>query len=239
MSLETAIASTLDTGDFRVRSFEHGGATYWIKRPESLSLRMRLQKGDAARAFRHERNALTDLARLGVPVPTIVAEGADYIVMTSGGPSLNTLLTQRWLTSEARVDAFRAAGRALASMHNKGLCHGRPSLKDILWDGQAVTFIDFERSSVSRTTDRGPAMDLLFFVHAGIRAGRGMTDEMAGAIDAYQTDDARGTWAAAQRIAAHWTWVTGLSRLLTLRRSERSRDWRAIPQTLALFRDTS
>lgn len=238
MSLEHAIASTLASGDFRVKSFEYDGATYWIKKPESLPMRMRLQKGDAARAFLKERRALRDLARLGVPVPAIVAEGENYFVMKSGGTSLNSLLTKRQLTADARLNAFSAAGRALASMHNKGLCHGRPSLKDILWDGQAIAFIDFERSSGSRTTERGPAMDVLFFVHAGVRAGGGMTDELAEAIDAYKTDDRRGTWSAAQRIAARWKWVARPSRLLTARRTERSRDWRAIPETLALFCDT-
>ena len=52
----------------RVQRFETDGQIYWIKRPEVLSWRMRLQKGDPARAFAAEIATHRDYAARGLPV---------------------------------------------------------------------------------------------------------------------------------------------------------------------------
>jgi hypothetical protein len=74
--LDEALARALAEPPQRVRALVlPDGRRFWLKRVEQLSGRLRLQKGDPARAFAAEREGLRVLAAAGLPVAGVVAEG--------------------------------------------------------------------------------------------------------------------------------------------------------------------
>lgn len=204
----------------------------WLKRAEQLSGRMRLQKGNGTKGFARERDGLVILGGLDLPVAQILAQGPDWFVTPDLGPTLRHLM---WTTTDTATltPIFTAAGTALAQLHLHSYRHGRPAIRDICWDGNAVHFIDLERFSGIKSDPRGLALDLMIFVHSLM--GDGQNAPLAAplqeaAITAYRAL-APGIWAQA-RVTAGWLgWLSPLARL-----AKGSRDWAALAPTLARFR---
>jgi len=226
--LRTALA----TNPGRVQSVCHQGRFVWVKRRETLSPLRRLQKGDPAAAFEAERRALYQWRDLRAPAPEILAEGPDFIALADSGTPLSTLLHQ---AHADRLTAFAAAGQALADLHTRHISHGRPSLRDICWDGGRITFLDLERYSVARNTPRGHAMDLVMFVFNGLAVGRGMTPELQTAIDAYRGHDVGGIWQRARAWCRGKRWIDWATKPIQLRGEGKSLEFKAIPLTLDVF----
>ena len=87
--LETALRAALEEPPQRVRALVlPDGRRFWLKRVERLAGRLRLQKGDPARAFAAEREGLRELATVGLPVAGVAAEGPDWVLMPDAGPIL-------------------------------------------------------------------------------------------------------------------------------------------------------
>lgn len=120
------------------------GTRFWLKRVERSSPLLWAVKGRPKTAFDRDRRSHRFLWTSGAPVPAIVAEGADYIVIEDAGASLTGICKCASVTAEEKTRACRAAGQALARLHSAGLTHGRPAFRDMCWDGQQVRFIDFE-----------------------------------------------------------------------------------------------
>ncbi len=179
----------------RIQRFDVATETYWIKRPEKLSLRMRLQKGDPARAFGSEVAAHQDYAAKGLPVAPVVAASASYLVTRDCGPSLKDLARHQALIFP---EALTAGAKALAHLHNSGVNHGRPSLKDICWQDGAIAFLDFERAGRSRNPAKAQATDLLILIYSTAVETRGDPGAMETARDAYLDVGAADTWTTAQ-----------------------------------------
>ncbi|WP_226779170.1 hypothetical protein [Oceaniglobus trochenteri] len=229
--LNSAILAALAENPDRVQHIIHDGKTIWLKRRERLGPVRRLQKGDSARAFEAERAALHEWAALGAPAPRILAEGPEFFAMADSGRPLHTLMTD----DAAHLPAFRAAARALADLHRRGLSHGRPSLKDICWDGEKITFLDLERYAPRRNTPKGHAMDLVMFVFNGLTVGRGMTPEMAAAIETYRAEDPAHVWEAARAWCHRMRWIDWLTKPIQMRGPGKAKEFKAIPLTLATF----
>ena len=79
-----------------------GGGRAWRKQVERLSGIRRLQKGNATKGFDSERRALAFLHAAGHPVPAILDEGDDFIVLADCGPNLAKLLARNALTAGNR-----------------------------------------------------------------------------------------------------------------------------------------
>jgi len=239
--LETLVARAARPGAPRIESVELVGRRYWIKRPEVLSLRWRLQKGNPARAFARERRVHRDLLELGAPVPPILAESDSYIVLADSGPSLEVLLADA--DPAERLRAFHAAGVALARLHGAGLAHGRPLPRDLCWDGAQITFLDFEGGTrAGAASQRRQVLDLVLATH-GIYALRPERSPEAIALrEGYRENDGRGVWRAAQRWARRWRWINTLT--FPLQRYEARfkpdrhyKELLGIPLTFACFAD--
>ena len=217
----------------RVWRIEAAGQAFWVKTEERPSLRMRLQKGNPRRAFAAERQAMKALAAAGLPVPPILAEGEDFFVTPDCGPSLRHLLHDRDLAEPERLAAFRAAAEGLARFHARGLSHGRPSLKDICWDGRAARFLDLERFAARRNRLKGHAEDLvMLFLSAFTETGRA-TPETEALVAGYRAHDPGGVWEAAARLCRRMRWVDPLTR--PIQRLRGGREFRAIPLTFRTF----
>ncbi|WP_108484676.1 hypothetical protein [Oceaniglobus ichthyenteri] len=234
-SLTQRIATALATNPQRVQRLDHAGQTIWIKRRETPGLLLRLQKGNPDAAFKAERHALHEWHRMRAPAPKILAEGTDFLALADSGRPLNALLSDPQITTADRIEAFHAAGRALAALHARQISHGRPSLKDICWDGQKITFLDLERYAARRNTPQGHAMDLVMFVFNALVVGRGMTPELNAAIQTYRANDPDNIWGLARAWCHKMRWIDWITKPVQLRRGGKAKEFKAIPLTLAVF----
>ncbi len=186
----------------RIEKVEIGGKDCWIKRPENLSLRMRLQKGSARQAFADEVTAHKDYMLRGLPVAPIVYAGPDALVTEDCGTNL--LWRLRCGPPEEFLQALGEAGEALAALHNAGVIHGRPSLKDICWPDERIVFLDMERAARSANGDGGRAMDLLILIFSTTVGTGGWQEAMCTARDGYLKSGDDVVWQRAQRRARRY-----------------------------------
>lgn len=219
----------------RVSRIEYEGRIIWIKQQEKLSLRMRLQKGDAKGAFVAERAAMRLLHDVGVPVPAIVAEGPDYFATVDSGLSLKQLLRGATGRRTGHSQAFEAAGKQLALMHAKNLSHGRPSIKDICWQNGRITFLDFERFHAKRNTPKGHMQDLVMAVFSTYAVTGADCPEVEALIKGYRSHDPDDIWQAAVRWCGKMRWVDYLTKPIQWRGAGKAREFKAIPLTLDAF----
>jgi tRNA A-37 threonylcarbamoyl transferase component Bud32 len=219
--------------DRRIGSFiGPGGRRLWLKQVERHGLRGRVTKGSARRSFEKDRHGLRALAAAGVPAAPILAEGDDFFVTPDLGATLLCLLKDRQSTADARRAAFAATGSALARLHGRGLCHGRPSVRDTCWDGRTASFIDLERFSPRRTGPGAFTTDLLIFLWSGHSTGMDCGAELDAAAAAYLSAAPAGTAAALRRRMRHLRLLRpALAVLVWLRPA--SRELGAVLRTLA------
>lgn len=101
--------------------------------------------------------------------PEIVLLQDDYFVMKAVGKTLQGVAKEApW--ADCRLEAYRKAGESLAWLHQMGLHHGRPALRDIAYDREQdkITFLDWENEK--RFIDADPrVLDLFLFVHSCFR----------------------------------------------------------------------
>ena len=222
-------------GDARVERVEVDGQAYWIKRQEILSWRMRMQKGDATKAFEAERAAYHVLAKAQLPVPGIVVEGARFFVTPDCGRPVSEILRFQELDTDTRLEVFSHVGEALWAFHKAGFSHGRPSLKDMCWDGARVRFIDFERYNAKRNTKKGHAEDLVMCVfNAFYVAGKPCAeiDELIARYREYAPDE---IWQGAQAWCRKRAWINWATKPIQMRRPGKAKEFKAIPLTLQAF----
>jgi tRNA A-37 threonylcarbamoyl transferase component Bud32 len=212
-------AAVLGVPHARVVRLDWNGRPVWLKRPEvPPSLRWRLQKGDPMRAFRREAAGLRLLAGLGVPVPRIVGSGADFLILEDAGPTLETLFAAAAgpgaeRGAAERIAAVQAAAAVLAGLHRRGLAHGRPYLRDICWDGAAVTLIDFERFRPQGGAGR-QGFDIVLFLASLLGTPEAARADAAAACDAALRVFRAQAPAPALRAAGRWMTLLRLLRPL-------------------------
>jgi len=177
----------------RVEKVEAEGRIFWIKRPEILSSRMRLQKGHPRAAFARERAAHERFAAKGLPVPRIVASGEGFVVTEDVGTPIRGMARQS-PSDPVFLDALTRAAEALATFHAVGETHGRPGLKDICLADGGITFLDFERAGKGDA-----ALDLLVFLFSVAVETGGDLPALTAARDAYRAAGDPATWETARR----------------------------------------
>lgn len=211
----------------RVESIHFGENTYWVKRPEKLSLIWRIRKGDPLKALAREVDGYRALNERGLAAPELVASDAHYFITRNGGTSLVALLHHPETSDEERVRALCAAATALQQLHAAGMAHGRPNLKDILWDGSKICFIDFELFGVIRNIRTAQVSDLLIFALSCFATARMEMADIDRALLCYKSSDQQGIWKAAMRWVYRGQVLDWLMAPL-LRGKKRIRDLRAL-----------
>ncbi|HQF38174.1 MAG TPA: hypothetical protein PK322_03560 [Opitutaceae bacterium] len=117
--------------------------------------------GDSVRA---EVVRLRRWRAAGLPAAELVEVGADYFITVDCGQPLRAWLREQPDAAQ-RLQAVTLAARALGRLHRLGHCHGRPFLKDIVYDGRQVTFIDLEEEPTKvMPLATAQVRDLLLFV---------------------------------------------------------------------------
>ncbi|WP_375690890.1 hypothetical protein [Pseudooceanicola sp. LIPI14-2-Ac024] len=195
----------------RIQRVTLDGAVYWVKREEKLSLRWRLQKGDGARALERERTAYHELGGRELPIAELVDEGPDYLVTRSAGAPLSVLLADPDTDAAAKSTMLVAAAEALHRLHAVGVAHGRPSPRDMMWDGAQVTFIDFERFGKTRNLGRARAVDVILFAFGCLDILGAPDPAIDAGLARYRALDTGGAWDRAVRLLSRLRWIAPLA----------------------------
>jgi tRNA A-37 threonylcarbamoyl transferase component Bud32 len=211
------------------------GRRFWLKRVERLSGRLRLQKGDPAKAFAAEREGLLALGAAGLPVAGVVAEGPDWVLMPDAGPVLPEVVGDPSRDEAEKLRAFAAAGQALGRLHWAGMAHGRPAVRDVCWDGVEARFIDLERFRRAKRGGFWQAGDVVMFAQTAFTLWPEDGRWLDVALEAYAVSAPEGAMAAVRRVVG-WLrpvgWLAaGLSAL-----KPGSRELRAVGLTLGRLR---
>lgn len=193
----------------RLTQIQYQDKSYFVKMPEQhASLRWRVQKGDPKAAFQREVELLHGFSAKGAPVPQIVAEDDGCIVLADHGKPLQRLIYQ----GQADVALMQASGKALADLHALGLAHGRPSLRDICWNGEGLTFLDLEAGATLQAKPHDQARDLFLLLHSVFLTDGATSPLAAPVLDGYRAAGSAAVWQATQRRARGLWWLEGLTR---------------------------
>jgi tRNA A-37 threonylcarbamoyl transferase component Bud32 len=211
------------------------GRRFWLKRVERLAGRLRLQKGDPAKAFAAERDGLRALAAAGLPVAGVVAEGPDWVLMPDAGPVLPQVVRDAARGEAEKLRAFEAAGRALGRLHWAGMAHGRPAVRDVCWDGDVARFIDLERFRLAKRAGLWQAADVVMFAQTAFTLWPTEPRWLEAALGAYAVSAPEGSTAAVRRLV-QWLAPLGWLAAVLVRLRPGSRELRAVRLTLERLR---
>lgn len=229
------VSQALAEGGARIRPLDlPDGQRIWLKRTETLSLRLRLLKGDSRKGLDRDRTGLQILGDAGLPVAPILHQGPDYIVTPDMGRTLDAMIRDP-LTDRAELErAFAAAGRALAQLHRSGFCHGRPALRDICWDGSTIRLIDLECFSARMTGAWAYSRDLLILLHNILTVDRQAGDLAVILTRAYRAEGPARTVSYLRCRAMVLAWLIPATAPLRRLRPT-SRELNAVPAALQLI----
>ncbi|MGR3635620.1 MAG: hypothetical protein ACU0BK_06795 [Shimia sp.] len=218
----------------RVERMETQSGVFWIKRPEQLSLRYRLQKGDPRKAFERERLGFHDLNEVHGPAPTLVAEGTDYIVLPDCGPNLRYRLRTEPDAAVCRSLLLDAAA-SLGQLHALGFAHGRPSPKDMCRRDDQEVLLDFERYDRRNNSLKGQARDLVIWAFNVAADSPHMRGDLTEALEVHGDLAPAGLRAAAEQLCRRLVWANWLTKPIQMRPGSKGREFKAIPVVLDLF----
>ncbi len=172
-------------------TIQHNQTQYWVKRPDPKKFTCRhIIWGKFLRAIipiallrpqvinTPEELIKNEIARnrlfqsKGISVPQIIHHTKDVIVMNDLGDNAETLLKQTPDINQ-RIQILNHVVHALAHLHQKGLHHGRPLLKDLVYQtkdkGGVVHFLDLAESHCPHlTASQAHARDIMSFAYAAL-----------------------------------------------------------------------
>jgi len=123
-----------------------------------------------AHAKQVELRRLSELESQGVPVPAVLGEGSDTLILDDQGPTLASHLRTAQADPQ-RLDALAAtAARAIHDAHRRGAYLGQPLPRNMTFDGERIGFIDFEEDPLEvMTLQQAQARDWLMFSYGASR----------------------------------------------------------------------
>ena len=198
----------------RVLNFTLGGKKYWIKRKMGNG-RKQWAKYSIEKEFYYE------LARMRIAgefhpelIPRLALLTSDYMVTEDGGPTLKNMLDSS-IPEEEKLEILKKAGAALASLHQDGIIHGRPALRDITYRDGKFTFLDWENRLYTKDRDEQKAIDFLIFLHSVCREDYASEKKrVAALIEGYKENGGEETVIAARDFLNRHSLIGKITRLL-------------------------
>jgi tRNA A-37 threonylcarbamoyl transferase component Bud32 len=134
-------------------------------------------------ALMQEAERLHRFKACGIAVPDVLAQDGHMLVLADLGPQLQSCLDS-CTDPETRRMLLHRALEALAQLHRAGLCHGRPYLRDMTWDGTRIGFLDLEEDPASiMPLPMAQARDIWIFLCSAAGLARGADDRLVYAPD--------------------------------------------------------
>lgn len=118
-------------------------------------------------SLKHEAQKLKHLDSLGVKVPKVLAQSDEFIVLSDCGTPLSLLINRENISFNEKKEVLHKLSTTLANMHNLGIYHSRPALRDIAYKDGEVYFMDFEENleGILSTKD-AITRDGLIYIHS-------------------------------------------------------------------------
>ena len=150
----------------RIHRFVYQHETFWLKQPDRLKGIWKILKPNSCEALQNEILQLQTLAAQHAPVPELVLFGEDFFVLQDAGRSVNLYVEDDSISETIKRNILNDCAKALAELHQNGFTHGRPALRDMVWQNGKVTFIDFEEHQDSGNKMQWKKIrDCLIFIH--------------------------------------------------------------------------
>ncbi len=178
--LAATIASLAATAPQRVFSLEQDGRRLWVKRQglprlrssvlmqRALALVFGLPMLKPARSGRlaDEAAALRHLQEGGWPVPELISETPDWLVLGDGGASVETLLNAEGDTAKRRA-LIEACADLLDRLHAGGEWHGGAQIRNFSWKDGKPGILDLEDHDLpGMNLAQRQARDRLLFLYS-------------------------------------------------------------------------
>ncbi len=188
----------------RTERVVYQGQPAWIKRPEParssrfvwlhklfiplLPMAMRpTNSGGGTEGLASEVSRLKVFAKAGLPVPEILEQGRDYVILPDCGAMLYHHITA--LNDPAdRLKWVQKALDVLLAVHHAGLTHGRPYFKDFVINPNSgkITMLDLEEDSTqSAPLADAQARDFWLFLTSACDFFAPQAPFLAGLVDYY------------------------------------------------------
>ncbi len=104
-------------------------------------------------ALKDQADRIRAYADSGFHVPEIIEQGTDFLVLSDLGVTLQMYLNtlQKTHKSQESEELLLRAACEIARLHNAGYAHGRPHLKDLVYDEtrDLIGFLDLEENPLS------------------------------------------------------------------------------------------
>lgn len=186
-----------------MQSFAMDNGKLWVKQalPQTPTLWHWIQAGlsgiiplkilrrtaglNGAGGLEDEAARLQRLLQAGFCVPAVYDVTPDYIVLSDAGIELKALL-DRTAEPASRWPYLIAAAEALGELHAAGFIHGRPHLKDFVYQAEndRVGFVDLEEDPLKvMPREQARARDIWLFLGS---AARFLKDDPARLDDLYR-----------------------------------------------------
>lgn len=191
----------------RVFRFEYLGKYYWLKQPERLKGIWLILKPYPKKHFKEECYILQKLNSIGAPVPKLCDFSDDHLVLEDVGPTLNCWLDNNEINWAQKENILQTAIRALIQLHQKGIIHGRPAIRDIAWQSGKVRFMDFESHSKSHNKKWLIARDMLAFLDSLCRVKNLNDKKLRALFDYYKLHCPSDYWIAMVRYVKKMRWL--------------------------------
>ena len=104
--------------------------------------------------------------------------------MEDAGPTLNIWLNDETLSWAEKSHILHSAIDILINLHQQGIIHGRPAIRDIAWKDGKISFMDFESHSKSHNEHWLITRDMLAFLDSLCRV-KSLDDEKLGELFDY------------------------------------------------------
>ena len=161
----------------RVFRFKYFRETLLVKATRAIKRIWLLIKTISKTTFlKEECEILQHLNNIGAPVPKLCGFGDDYLVLEDAGPTLNIWLNDETLSWAEKSHILHSAIEILINLHQQGIIHGRPAIRDIAWKDGKISFMDFESHSKSHNEHWLITRDMLAFLDSLCRV-KGLDDE--------------------------------------------------------------
>lgn len=185
----------------RILKLEHDGRLIWIKQYNESKIRTwhRMQRAVTSlipigifKTTVSDFNSLTGEAiRLrkfrekNISVPEVIyARPGLCAVYDVGGGFREKLRTID--NPNERLDLLKQATLNLSLLHQAGLCHGRPLLKDMTWDNGVIYFIDLEEDPLQvMSLPQAQARDIWLFLNGCVPFASDGEDDLANLYALY------------------------------------------------------
>lgn len=120
-----------------------------------------------------EAARLEAFADAGIYVPNILQRGEDFLVLSDAGVELKSHLSALGNEQHAqRTALLKRAVKELARLHDAGFVHGRPHLKDMVYDRgrNMIGFLDLEEDPLAvMPAEHAQSRDIWLFLCSAAR----------------------------------------------------------------------